>query len=109
MKRRFVPIAIGAALGAALAFTGPSFATEYPSGPIEFVIPFGAGGGADLEGRLLAKEMEKHLGVKLIPVLLTGISLTPRCFSISLASKRPSRSAPPPAPNGITNSIGPDG
>ncbi len=72
MKRRFVPIAIGAALGAALAFSGPSFATEYPSGPIEFVIPFGAGGGADLEGRLLAKEMEKHLGVKLIPVNKTG-------------------------------------
>ena len=35
---------------------------EFPEKPIEFVIPFGAGGGADIEGRLLAKEMSKILG-----------------------------------------------
>ncbi len=60
------------AIGAAAAFAGTASAQDYPSGPIEFVIPFGAGGGADLEGRLLAQEMEKHLGVKLIPVNKTG-------------------------------------
>ena len=27
---------------------------EWPSKPIEFIIPFGAGGGADIEGRLIA-------------------------------------------------------
>ena len=32
-------------------------AAEYPEKPIELIIPFGAGGGADIEGRLLAKEM----------------------------------------------------
>ena len=32
---------------------------EFPEKAIEFIIPFGAGGGADIEGRLLAKEMSK--------------------------------------------------
>jgi len=41
-------------------------------GPIEFVIPFGAGGGADIEGRLLADEMSKVLGVPVTPVNRPG-------------------------------------
>lgn len=71
MKKRIITVAIGTLFSTVLAFTGVS-AQDYPSGPIEFVIPFGAGGGADLEGRLLAQEMEKHLGVKLIPVNKAG-------------------------------------
>lgn len=59
-------------MGLAATVSGPVAAQDFPSGPIEFVIPFGAGGGADLEGRLLAQEMEKHLGVKLIPVNKIG-------------------------------------
>jgi len=35
----------------------------FPEKPISFIIPFGAGGGADIEGRLLAKGMSKVLGV----------------------------------------------
>lgn len=45
---------------------------EYPVKPVEFIIPFGAGGGADIEGRLLAKEMGKILGVKFIPINRVG-------------------------------------
>ncbi len=41
-------------LGVAAALAWPA-AAEYPERAIEFVIPFGAGGGADIEGRLLAK------------------------------------------------------
>jgi len=47
-------------------------ALAFPEGPIEFVIPFGAGGGADIEGRLLAKEMSEVLGVPLVPVNKPG-------------------------------------
>jgi tripartite-type tricarboxylate transporter receptor subunit TctC len=36
------------------------------------VIPFGAGGGADIEGRLLAKEMSNVLGVSVTPVNKPG-------------------------------------
>lgn len=47
-------------------------AADFPSKPIRFIIPFGAGGGADIEGRLLAKEMSKVLGVKLVPLNMPG-------------------------------------
>lgn len=58
-----------AALGVATAATP---AVAFPDGPIEFVIPFGAGGGADIEGRLLADEMSKVLGVPFTPVNRPG-------------------------------------
>lgn len=58
-------LAIGLVAGAAPAMA-------FPDGPIEFTIPFGAGGGADIEGRLLAKEMSKVLGVPLAPVNKPG-------------------------------------
>ena len=51
-------------------FTGS--AKAFPDGPIEFIIPFGAGGGADIEGRMLAKEMSKVLGVPVVPINKPG-------------------------------------
>ncbi len=45
---------------------------DYPEKPIEFIIPFGAGGGADIEGRLLAEEMGQILGVKFVPINKPG-------------------------------------
>ncbi len=47
-------------------------AQAFPDGPVEFVIPFGAGGGADIEGRLLAKKMGEILGVPFTPVNRPG-------------------------------------
>jgi len=44
----------------------------FPDKPIQFIIPFGAGGGADIEGRLLADEMSKALGVPVVPVNKPG-------------------------------------
>ncbi len=45
---------------------------EFPSKPIKFIIPFGAGGGADIEGRLLSKEMSKILKVPVVPINKPG-------------------------------------
>ena len=56
---------------AAMLFSAPAKA-EWPEKSIEFVIPFGAGGGADIEGRLLAKEMSKILGQPVVPVNKPG-------------------------------------
>lgn len=36
---------------------------DYPSKPITMIIPYGAGGGTDTYGRLLAAQLEKKLGV----------------------------------------------
>ena len=68
---RFLHQALAGALAFGLVSTA-SPALAFPDGPIEFVIPFGAGGGADIEGRLLAKEMSNILGVPLVPVNKPG-------------------------------------
>ena len=69
LKRKLARYMVGL-VGIVLATA--STAADFPSGPIEFVIPFGAGGGADIEGRLLAKEMSNVLGVSVTPVNKPG-------------------------------------
>ncbi|MEZ5659308.1 MAG: tripartite tricarboxylate transporter substrate-binding protein [Burkholderiaceae bacterium] len=68
MKR----FAIGTA--ACLAMTAPlSHAADWqPSGPITMMIAFGAGGGGDTQARLIAEELEKRHGWKIIPQQVTG-------------------------------------
>ncbi len=59
-------------LGLALALPAPAWAQAYPSKPVELIIPFGAGGSADIEGRIIAKAAEKLLGVPVVPVNKPG-------------------------------------
>jgi tripartite-type tricarboxylate transporter receptor subunit TctC len=56
-------------LGLALAATAFAAAAQekFPSRPIEMVVNFGPGGGADVMGRMIAKLLESRLGVS-IPV-----------------------------------------
>ncbi len=70
ITQRVVPcILIALALITVLAF---SAVADYPEKAIEFIIPFGAGGGADIEGRLLAKEMSNILGVPVVAINKPG-------------------------------------
>lgn len=64
-------IATSVAAIAVAAWAGTARA-EFPDKPIQFIIPFGAGGSADIEGRLLADEMGKVLGVPVVPVNKPG-------------------------------------
>jgi tripartite-type tricarboxylate transporter receptor subunit TctC len=67
-KRLRYVLLLGASLVAVFA-TGLAIADEqYPSRPIDLIVPWGTGGGADYVGRALAKELEPLLGVSL-PVL----------------------------------------
>ena len=50
------------ALVAHLPFVGPVSAQEWPSRPLTMVVPFAAGGGADLLGRILAAPLSELLG-----------------------------------------------
>ena len=68
-NRSFTVAAAGSLL---LSFGAFSASAQFPEKPIEFVIPFGAGGGADIEGRLLAKEMSKIIGVQVVPINKPG-------------------------------------
>ncbi len=71
MKRLFA-ICLGVLFTAVLmGYAGPALAA-YPEKPVRFIIPFGAGGGADIEGRILAKEMSKILGVPFVPINKVG-------------------------------------
>jgi len=56
----------------AVAGYGVAAKAEFPEKPIQFIIPFGAGGSADIEGRLLADLMSKILGTPVVPVNKTG-------------------------------------
>jgi tripartite-type tricarboxylate transporter receptor subunit TctC len=56
---------------AALMMAGQANAA-WPEKSIEFVIPFGAGGGADIEGRMIAKAMSAELGQPVVPVNKPG-------------------------------------
>jgi len=47
-------------------------AETYPVRPIRVIIPFGAGGGADLVGRLIASHLSDRLGKQLVPDNRTG-------------------------------------
>jgi len=52
--------------------SGLVWAKDYPSKPINFLIPFGAGGSADLMGRALATGAEKFLGQPIVPINRPG-------------------------------------
>lgn len=57
----------------ALAIAAPAIAQEkYPSRPIEFVVPWGPGGGADQLARKIAPGLEKALGVSLPVINVAG-------------------------------------
>jgi tripartite-type tricarboxylate transporter receptor subunit TctC len=64
---------IAAALAAALLLpVGQSQAQPYPSKPIRFVIPFGAGSATDALSRIVGQELEQTLGQPIIVVPKPG-------------------------------------
>jgi tripartite-type tricarboxylate transporter receptor subunit TctC len=53
---------LAAAIAVDLSCSGPAPAHEWPSRPLTMVVPFAAGGGADLLGRILAPPLSELLG-----------------------------------------------
>jgi tripartite-type tricarboxylate transporter receptor subunit TctC len=49
-------------------------ATDYPSGPIELVVAWSAGGGTDVMARAFAQSAEEHLGVPINVINKPGSS-----------------------------------
>ena len=54
------------------ALAGAPAQAAYPERPITLIVPWGAGGGTDATGRILASMMEKELGVPVSVVNRTG-------------------------------------
>jgi tripartite-type tricarboxylate transporter receptor subunit TctC len=67
-------VLLGAAVAGAMALAVPAAAVaqEFPSRPIEFVVPWGPGGGADQVARKLASLMEPKLKVSMPVVNVPG-------------------------------------
>ena len=51
---------------ATIAFALPVLANAFPTGNIEWVVPYAAGGGSDVVARVIASEMTKTLGQPII-------------------------------------------
>jgi tripartite-type tricarboxylate transporter receptor subunit TctC len=50
----------------AMGFSGAVLAQAWPAKPIQFVIPFAAGGGSDVMARIIAEPLSQRLGVQVI-------------------------------------------
>jgi tripartite-type tricarboxylate transporter receptor subunit TctC len=55
-----------------MVFAVPARAAEYPVRPITFIVPWGAGGGTDAVGRVMASLLERDLGRPVNVVNRTG-------------------------------------
>ena len=55
-----------------VASMGVSSAADYPTRPVTLIVPWGAGGGTDATGRILAQLMQKQLGQPMNVVNRTG-------------------------------------
>ena len=72
MLRRYI-IALGALLATAGTLPALSVAAQdYPSRPIQMIVPWGAGGGTDAVGRVFASLLQEDLGTPVNVVNRTG-------------------------------------
>jgi tripartite-type tricarboxylate transporter receptor subunit TctC len=64
MKRIWT--SVGLALALAAAATGAAFAADYPTKPIQIVVPYSPGGGADSVARIVAKRVSENVGQAIV-------------------------------------------
>lgn len=66
------PLKSCAAITVGLLMATGVAAADYPSKPIQIIIPFGAGGNSDTSGRILLNGMQKALNADMVPVNVPG-------------------------------------
>jgi tripartite-type tricarboxylate transporter receptor subunit TctC len=63
MKRNSAIQAVGAALAACTLLAAPAVSAQaWPAKPVRIIVPFGAGGGTDIQGRLLGQKFQQSMG-----------------------------------------------
>ena len=72
--RKFNKLFAGAAIASAMVLSsvGINVASAYPTDPIQLVVPFKPGGGADRTFRLFAPYLSEELGVPVNVVNIAG-------------------------------------
>jgi tripartite-type tricarboxylate transporter receptor subunit TctC len=74
MKRLHIGIA-GVVSAMVLAIpAAPAWAQAYPAKPVRIIVPFGAGGGTDIQGRLLAQKFQTSMGQNFLVENRSGAS-----------------------------------
>jgi tripartite-type tricarboxylate transporter receptor subunit TctC len=74
MKRLHIGIA-GVVSAMVLAIpAAPAWAQAYPVKPVRIIVPFGAGGGTDIQGRLLAQKFQTSMGQNFLVENRSGAS-----------------------------------
>ena len=71
-KRFTKPFLTAIAAGALSLSMGAAAASDYPSKPINYILPFNAGGESDLSARLQQTVWEKHSGVQSVIQYMPG-------------------------------------
>lgn len=71
-RRAAITLSLGAFLFATGIAASSVHAADWPSRPITLIVPWGAGGGTDATGRMIATLLEKELGVPVPVVNKTG-------------------------------------
>jgi tripartite-type tricarboxylate transporter receptor subunit TctC len=73
VTRRMAALAIATSVGAAMLMPStPALAQKYPDRPVRIVLPFGAGGVADVTTRLVAEKLGEKLGQRFIVENMPG-------------------------------------
>ena len=73
MQRRSLLAAVAAiTLAGSFAVPSAQAADDYPSRPIQMIVPWGAGGGTDAVGRVIASQLQENLGQPVTVVNRTG-------------------------------------
>jgi tripartite-type tricarboxylate transporter receptor subunit TctC len=72
MKGPRLALALAATLVAMLTIETPCFAQEYPTKPIRIIVPFGAGGPADVTARLIGNALQQSMGQPFVIENRTG-------------------------------------
>jgi tripartite-type tricarboxylate transporter receptor subunit TctC len=93
-RRRFLRLAVGAAMLPALA--PMAAAQSYPSRPVTLVVPFAAGGPVDVLARIMAERMKVSLGQ---PVIIENVAGAAGSIGVARVARA--------SPDGYTLSIGP--
>jgi tripartite-type tricarboxylate transporter receptor subunit TctC len=61
MRLKLLGLGLAAVVAVWLSALAPSAQADYPPGPVEIIVPFAAGGGVDVMGRLAADALSKTL------------------------------------------------
>jgi len=83
---KFVGISAVVLAGAASGLSTEAVAQSWPTRPVRIIVPFGAGGGTDIQGRLLAKKFYESMGQTFIVDNRPGAS---GLIGAELATKSP--------------------